>query len=65
MANEENPIIFTITYSEGKIKCYTKDLRVEEENREVEFDRETLLVMMQFITDILNRQGYAVLFEAE
>ena len=65
MTREERPIVFTITRDNGKIRCYTKDGRVEENNREIEFNNDTLFLMMQFITGTFNNQGYAVLFEAD
>lgn len=64
MAYENRPIIFTIS-SNDKIRISTTDARVEENNREIEFNSELLLSMMNFITGVYNNQGFAVLFEVE
>lgn len=63
---ENTPITFTITpKDDGKILAYTNDTRVVEHNKQVEFDKDMLLSMMNFITGTLNRQGFAVLFEVD
>lgn len=64
MAYENRPIIFTIT-SNDKIRISTTDARVEENNREIEFNSELLFSMMSFIAGVYNNQGFAVLFEVD
>ena len=60
------PITFTITpKDDGNILAYTKDTRVMQCNKQVEFNKDMLLTMMNFITGTLNRQGFAVLFEVD
>ena len=63
---QNTPIIYTITNgTEKNVRVYTKDARVTENNRDVTFDRDLLFTMLEFITGTLNRQGFAVLFEAD
>lgn len=63
---EDRPITYTITPKDnGKILAYTQDTRVLKHNKQVEFDKDMLLTMMNFITGTMNRQGFAVLFEVD
>lgn len=57
----ERPVIFTVT-EDGRI--YTEDKRVREEKRKWETVNDVYR-SMSMITETLNQEGYAVLFEVD
>lgn len=68
MANENRPVIYTITIpADNKVRIYTKDTRVSEGNRDITYDasKVPLTGWLTFITGTLNKQGFAVLFEMD
>ena len=65
MTHEERPITFTISKAEAGFRMHTKDARVQESNRNVEFSRDQLFTMMEFASMIYNDKGFAVLFEID
>ena len=65
MTHEERPITFTITKIKRGYRMYTKDGRVQDGNRDVEFDDWQLFTMMSFASGVYGNQGYEVLFEID
>jgi len=72
MTREERPIVFTITERITRrrreairmYKVYTIDPRGSDENVDNIYADEIFKVMVD-ISEVLNNQGYAVLFEAD
>ena len=63
---EERPIVYTITpITDVNIRIYTKDYRVDPKDQEVEVHVTKLVNAMTMISEILNDEGYAVLFEVD
>ena len=63
MTKEENPIVFTITQNDAvHYRIYTKDNRVD---WQANVGREGLFNMLVSISEKLNNQGHAVLFEVD
>ncbi len=63
---EERAVVFTITpVTDSDVRIYTKDSRVRPEDREVEATNSKLVNAMTMISEILNDEGFAVLFEVD
>ena len=63
---EDRAIVFTITpVTDSNVRIYTKDGRVRPEDREVETTNSKLVNAMTMISEILNDEGFAVLFEVD
>lgn len=62
----ERFIIFTVRpITDVDISIYTEDTRVNPEDREVVAGTDKLIQAMTMISEVLNDEGYAVLFEVD
>lgn len=63
---EDRAIVYTITaVTDSEIRIYTHDARVGEEDQEIYAAPSKLLQAMIMISEVLNNEGFAVLFEVD
>lgn len=63
---EERPVVFTITELDDiNIRIYTKDARVKDGDNDIQICSGMLMKELIIISEILNAEGYAVLFEVD
>ena len=66
MNREERPIVFTIAELDDiNIRIYTKDARVKDGDNDIQICSGNLMKELIIISEILNAEGYAVLFEVD
>lgn len=63
---EDRPVVYTITELDPtNIRIYTKDSRVKDGDNDITIASRNLMAEMIIISEILNDEGYAVLFEVD
>jgi len=63
---EERPIVYTITELDPiNIRIYTKDARVKDGDNDIKIASGNLMAEMIIISELLNDEGFAVLFEVD
>ena len=61
---EDRPVVYTITEIDPiNIRIYTKDSRVKDGDDDITIASGNLMAEMIVISEILNNEGFAVLFE--
>ena len=62
----DTPIIYTVSQLNGNAcRLYTKDSRVKDGDRDITVSSSKLINMMIVTSEILNNEGYVVLFEVD
>lgn len=62
----DRPITYTVTpLDDGTCRLYTKDSRVKPGDNDITVTNSKLMNMMIVTSEILNNEGYAVLFEVD
>ena len=63
---EDRPIVYIITELDPiNIRIYTKDSRVKDGDNDIQICSGNLIKEMIIISELLNDEGYAVLFEVD